>query len=88
MNNVNIVYTPWANLKKTADMDVGQIGFHRQKDVSIIFLPDLSKGFKLLSCIRPRSEWETSIITCKMLKEYVGKQKHLWLLSPLKLKLV
>lgn len=34
MNNVGVVYTPWANLKKTGDMDVGQIGFHRQKDVS------------------------------------------------------
>lgn len=34
MNNINVVYTPWANLKKTGDMDVGQIGFHRQKDVS------------------------------------------------------
>ncbi|MBZ3884588.1 Coiled-coil domain-containing protein 25 [Sciurus carolinensis] len=33
VNNVNVVYTPWSNLKKTADMDVGQIGFHRQKDV-------------------------------------------------------
>lgn len=36
MNNVNVVYTPWSNLKKTADMDVGQIGFHRQKDVSVV----------------------------------------------------
>lgn len=35
MNNVSVVYTPWSNLKKTADMDVGQIGFHRQKDVSV-----------------------------------------------------
>lgn len=35
MNNVSVVYTPWTNLKKTADMDVGQIGFHKQKDVSI-----------------------------------------------------
>lgn len=33
MNNINVVYTPWANLKKTGDMDVGQIGFHRQKEV-------------------------------------------------------
>jgi hypothetical protein len=24
-NNVSIVYTPWANLKKTASMDVGQV---------------------------------------------------------------
>ncbi|KAM5229607.1 coiled-coil domain-containing protein 25 isoform 4-T4 [Hipposideros larvatus] len=36
MNNVSVVYTPWSNLKKTADMDVGQIGFHRQKDVNIV----------------------------------------------------
>ena len=36
MNNVNVVYTPWSNLKKTADMDVGQIGFHGQKDVRIV----------------------------------------------------
>lgn len=34
MNNISVVYTPWANLKKTGDMDVGQIGFYRQKDVS------------------------------------------------------
>lgn len=25
-NNVSIVYTPWANLKKTASMEVGQVG--------------------------------------------------------------
>ncbi|KAG8506314.1 Coiled-coil domain-containing protein 25, partial [Galemys pyrenaicus] len=36
MNNITVVYTPWANLKKTADMDVGQIGFHRQRDVKIV----------------------------------------------------
>ncbi|XP_039604408.1 coiled-coil domain-containing protein 25 isoform X1 [Polypterus senegalus] len=34
-NNINIVYTPWTNLKKTGDMDVGQIGFHVQKEVKI-----------------------------------------------------
>ncbi|XP_029705887.1 coiled-coil domain-containing protein 25 isoform X1 [Takifugu rubripes] len=33
MNNISVVYTPWANLKKTGDMDIGQIGFHRQKEV-------------------------------------------------------
>jgi hypothetical protein len=32
-NNVDIVYTKWSNLKKTADMDVGQIGFHEPKEV-------------------------------------------------------
>ncbi|CAH2245507.1 coiled-coil domain-containing 25 isoform X1 [Pelobates cultripes] len=38
MNNINIVYTPWANLKKTGDMDVGQIGFYRQKDVKSVMV--------------------------------------------------
>ncbi|KAM8954096.1 coiled-coil domain-containing protein 25 [Pelodytes ibericus] len=38
MNNINVVYTPWANLRKTGDMDVGQIGFHRQKDVKSIMV--------------------------------------------------
>jgi len=33
-NNVTIVYTPWANLKKTASMDVAQVGFHDQKKVA------------------------------------------------------
>uniref|UniRef100_A0A7S1M5N6 NFACT RNA-binding domain-containing protein n=1 Tax=Neobodo designis TaxID=312471 RepID=A0A7S1M5N6_NEODS len=31
LNNVRIVYTPWANLKKTGDMDVGQVGYHDDK---------------------------------------------------------
>lgn len=33
LNNVGIVYTYWSNLKKTGDMDVGQVGFHNRKDV-------------------------------------------------------
>lgn len=32
-NNVEIVYTPVINLKKTAGMDVGQVGFHKDKEV-------------------------------------------------------
>jgi hypothetical protein len=36
MNNVGIVYTPWDNLKKTNGMDVGQVGFHKQKEVLLI----------------------------------------------------
>lgn len=31
--DVGIVYTPWENLKKTADMEVGQVGFHSGKKV-------------------------------------------------------
>lgn len=33
MNDVEIVYTPWANLKKTAGMEVGQVAFHNDKEV-------------------------------------------------------
>ncbi|WAR22938.1 CCD25-like protein [Mya arenaria] len=33
MNNVDVVFTMWGNLKKTAGMDVGQVGFHKSKDV-------------------------------------------------------
>ena len=33
MNNVDVVYTMWHNLKKTAGMDVGQVSFHKDKEV-------------------------------------------------------
>jgi hypothetical protein len=36
INNVEIVYTPVNNLKKTANMDVGQVGFHKDKEVRTI----------------------------------------------------
>lgn len=36
MNNVAVVYTPFTNLKKTASMEVGQVGFHSQRKVSTI----------------------------------------------------
>lgn len=36
MTNVRIVYTMWENLKKTGDMDVGQVGFKRDKDVRYV----------------------------------------------------
>ncbi|CAH1996159.1 unnamed protein product [Acanthoscelides obtectus] len=33
MNDVDIVYTMWYNLKKTPAMEVGQVGFHKEKEV-------------------------------------------------------
>uniref|UniRef100_T1II61 Coiled-coil domain-containing protein 25 n=1 Tax=Strigamia maritima TaxID=126957 RepID=T1II61_STRMM len=33
MNNIEVVYTMWANLKKTAGMEVGQVGFYKDKEV-------------------------------------------------------
>ncbi|PRP77863.1 hypothetical protein PROFUN_08537 [Planoprotostelium fungivorum] len=32
-NNITVVYTPWANLKKTGAMAVGQVAFHQPKEV-------------------------------------------------------
>lgn len=37
-NNLQIVYTNWENLKKTGDMAIGQIGFHKQKKVKSILV--------------------------------------------------
>lgn len=36
INNIAVVYTLWSNLKKTADMEVGQVGFHINKEVRTI----------------------------------------------------
>jgi hypothetical protein len=39
---VNIVYTPWSNLKKTGDMDIGQVGFVSQQKVLTSLSPRLT----------------------------------------------
>ncbi|CAM6125116.1 unnamed protein product [Calypogeia fissa] len=36
LNNLDIVYTPWFNLRKTPAMDVGQVGFHNPKLVRTV----------------------------------------------------
>ncbi|KAM6494262.1 cytoplasmic protein [Amanita muscaria] len=36
-DNLTIIYTPADNLKKTGDMDVGQVSFHNDKRVRIAF---------------------------------------------------
>lgn len=33
MNDIDVVYTMWSNLKKTQGMEVGQVGFHKDKEV-------------------------------------------------------
>jgi len=35
MNDVDVVYTMWSNLKKTDGMEVGQVGFFKEKEVRI-----------------------------------------------------
>ena len=37
-NHVTVVYTPWANLKKTGSMDVGQVGFVKDKEVRSVIV--------------------------------------------------
>ena len=32
-NNIEVVYTMWSNLRKTANMEVGQVDFHNDKQV-------------------------------------------------------
>ncbi|KAG6503035.1 hypothetical protein ZIOFF_035324 [Zingiber officinale] len=36
MNSLDVVYTPWYNLKKTPSMDVGQVGFYNPKMVKTV----------------------------------------------------
>lgn len=38
-DNVNIVYTPWSNLKKDGSMAAGQVGFKDGKKVKRILVP-------------------------------------------------
>jgi len=33
MNDIDVVYTMWGNLHKTEGMEVGQVSFHKQKEV-------------------------------------------------------
>eukprot|EP00994_Dinema_validum_P002599 NODE_1578_length_906_cov_104.378063_g1230_i0.p1 GENE.NODE_1578_length_906_cov_104.378063_g1230_i0~~NODE_1578_length_906_cov_104.378063_g1230_i0.p1 ORF type:complete len:230 (-),score=82.60 NODE_1578_length_906_cov_104.378063_g1230_i0:217-843(-) len=42
--NIKVVYTPWANLKKSADMDVGQVGFHVNKEVRSVVVDKRKNG--------------------------------------------
>ncbi|KAH0547043.1 coiled-coil domain-containing protein 25 [Cotesia glomerata] len=39
VNDIDVVYTMWANLKKTPGMEVGQVGFHKEKEVRKIHVP-------------------------------------------------
>ncbi|KAJ1927162.1 hypothetical protein IWQ60_003173 [Tieghemiomyces parasiticus] len=37
-DNITIIYTPWSNLKKTGDMAVGQVSFHKQNVVKRVHI--------------------------------------------------
>lgn len=49
MNDVDVVYTMWSNLKKTDAMEPGQVAYHKDKEVCIfIFIvTDSCQYFKI-----------------------------------------
>jgi hypothetical protein len=52
LKSVSIVYTFWSNLKKTMSMDVGQVGFHDEKDRRFITVEKKSPIVKRLEKTR------------------------------------
>merc|ERR1712060_274776 len=53
---VDVVYTPWFNLKKTADMEPGQVAFHRKQDVR--YNRNIEKDQPILKQIERTREWK------------------------------
>ncbi|XP_027355805.1 coiled-coil domain-containing protein 25 isoform X2 [Abrus precatorius] len=49
VNNIDVVYTPWSNLKKSASMDVGQVGFHNPKMVNVFTIGSFAYSFCFFS---------------------------------------
>ena len=50
-SSVTVVYTPFTNLKKTAGMDVGQVGFHDQKKVWLKSVLDPHTSYSYCSTV-------------------------------------
>lgn len=53
---VDIVYTPWYNLKKTADMEPGQVAYHKKQDVR--YNRNIEKDTPVLKTIEKTREWK------------------------------
>ncbi|KFG42200.1 CCDC25 protein [Toxoplasma gondii p89] len=47
--HVDIVYTPWSNLRKSAHMDIGQVGFKDEKRVR--YIKNVAKDRELLKAL-------------------------------------
>ncbi|XVF34230.1 hypothetical protein REPUB_Repub18cG0041500 [Reevesia pubescens] len=48
VNNIDVVYTPWSNLKKTPSMDVGQVGFYNSKMDRTVRVEGVDRALHLL----------------------------------------
>lgn len=71
IGNVAVVYTYWNNLKKTGDMDVGQVSFHRPGDVQRMVVE------KRINEIVNRLNRSKTEATPDLAKEKVNRQKEL-----------
>lgn len=59
LSTVDVVYTPASNLKKTASMDVGQVGFHDPKQVRKMAAPRKAEAVNRLT--RTKEERPTNL---------------------------
>jgi len=51
MNDVDVVYTMWTNLKKTDGMDIGQVGIHKEKEASFRLYVEVRVIYFLISVL-------------------------------------
>merc|ERR1719150_169920 len=56
LKSTNVVYTPWENLHKRADMAVGQIGYHDTKKVTKILVEKKKDVIKRMEKTRVEKE--------------------------------
>jgi len=56
---VDIVYTYWHNLKKTADMEPGQVSFHRKSDVR--YMKDFERDTAIVNKMEKTRTWDGEV---------------------------
>ena len=56
---VDVVYTPWFNLKKTPDMEPGQVAFHKKQDVR--YNRNIEKDQPILKQIEKTRVWNGDV---------------------------
>ncbi|EGG14032.1 coiled-coil domain-containing protein 25 [Cavenderia fasciculata] len=59
-NNVSIIYTPWANLKKTRDMEPGQVMYHDESQVK--YVKNVKKVAIVINRLEKTKEWREVLL--------------------------
>ena len=57
-----MVYTPWSNLKKTGDMEVGQVGFYRKSELRYFEVRKKSEAVKRLDKTRKQTKPDLKLL--------------------------